>query len=78
MEYLYKPHFYAHILASLALATAMLLLAINYKKFLRLDGLEMVKILSILAIATAAHGQGHTTLEKEYGFSPLKWLDGRS
>ena len=71
MEYLYKAHFYAHLLASLALAAAVLLLAINYKKFLRLDGLEMVKILSVLAIAIAAHGQGHTTLEKEHGYDPL-------
>jgi hypothetical protein len=31
----------------------------------------MVKILSVLAIAIAAHGQGHTTLEKEYGYDPL-------
>lgn len=71
MEYFYKVHFYAHLLASLALVAAMLLLAINYKRFLRLDGLEIVKILSVLAIAIAAHGQGHTTLEKEYGYDPL-------
>ncbi len=71
MEYWYKPHFYAHILASLALLTAVLLLIINYKKLLRLDGLELVKIFSVLAIAIAAHGQGHTTLEREYGFNPL-------
>jgi hypothetical protein len=30
-----------------------------------------VKIFSVMAIAIAAHGDGHTTLEKEYGFSPL-------
>lgn len=38
---------------------------------MKLDGLELVKIFSVLAIAIAAHGQGHTTLEKEYGYDPL-------
>jgi hypothetical protein len=71
MEYLYKPHFYAHILASLALVTALILLIINYKKVVKLDGIELIKMFSVLAIAIAAHGQGHTTLEKEYGYDPL-------
>jgi len=74
MEYLYKPLFYAHILSSIAMLTAIILLVINYKKVLKLDVLELVKILSILAIAVAAHGQGHTTLEKEYGFNPFGTL----
>jgi hypothetical protein len=72
MEYLYKPHFYAHILASIALVVAIVLLAVNFRKLLKLDGLELVKIFSVLAIAIAAHGQGHTTLEKEYGYDPLR------
>ena len=71
MEYLYKPHFYAHILSSIAMLTAIILLVINYKKLLKLNVLELVKILSLIAIAVAAHGQGHTTLEKEYGFNPF-------
>jgi hypothetical protein len=71
MEYLYKPHFYAHILASFALLTAIVLLAVNFRKLLKLDGLELVKIFSVLAIAVSAHGSGHTTLEKEYGYNPL-------
>ena len=71
MEYLYKPLFYAHILSSIAMLTAIILLVINYKKLLKLDVLELVKILSLIAIAVAAHGQGHTTLEKEYGFNPF-------
>ena len=71
MDYLYKPAFYAHILSSLAMIAAVVLLVINYKKVVKLDGLELVKIFSVLAIAIAAHGQGHTTLEKEYGYNPL-------
>jgi len=74
MEYLYKPLFYAHILSSIAMVAAIVLLIINYNKLLKLDVLELVKILSILAIAVAAHGQGHTTLEKEYGFNPFGTL----
>jgi len=74
MDILRQPHFYAHILASICLVIAIVLLAINYRKLMRLDGLELVKIFSILAIAIAAHGQGHTTLDKEYGYDPLKIL----
>jgi hypothetical protein len=74
MEYLYKPHLYAHILASFCLVVALVLLVINYKKVIKLDGIELVKIFSVMAIAIAAHGQGHTTLEKEYGFNPIKYF----
>ena len=76
MEYLYKPAFYAHILSSLAMITAIILLVINYKKVLKLDGVELVKIFSVLAIAIAAHGQGHTSLETEYGYDPIKFFTG--
>jgi hypothetical protein len=44
MEYLYKPAFYAHIISSIAVITAIILLIINYKKLLRLDGIELVKV----------------------------------
>ena len=74
MEYLYKPLFYAHILSTIVMLTAIILLIINYKKLLNLDVLELVKILSLLAIAVAAYGQGHTTLEKEYGYNPFDAL----
>lgn len=76
MEYLYKPAFYAHIISSLAMITAVILLIINYKKLMRLDSIEIVKVLSVLAIAIAAHGQGHATLEKEYNYDPVKYLLG--
>jgi hypothetical protein len=76
MEYLYKPAFYAHILSSIAMVVALVLLAINYKRVIRLDGIELIKIFSVLAIAIAAHGQGHATLEKEYGYDPLKPFRG--
>jgi hypothetical protein len=71
MDFLYKPHFYAHILASISLVVAIVLMITNYKKLLKLDGIELVKIFSVMAIAIAAHGQGHTTLEKEYGYNPM-------
>lgn len=71
MEYLYKPAFYAHILSSIAMIVAIVLLVINYKRVIRLDGIELVKIFSVLAIAIAAHSQTHISLEKEYGYDPL-------
>lgn len=74
MEYLYKAGFWAHILSSIAMLTAIILLVINYKKVLKLDGIELVKIFSVLAIAIAAHSQGHINLEKEYGYDPVKMI----
>lgn len=71
MDYLYKPAFYAHIISSLAMIVALVLFVINYKKILRLDAIELIKISSLLAIAIASHGQGHVTLEKEYGYDPV-------
>jgi hypothetical protein len=70
-EYLYKPHFYAHIISAVCLVAAIILLVINYKKILRLDGIELIKIFALFSIAIAAHGDGHTTLEKEYGYDPV-------
>jgi hypothetical protein len=80
MDVLYKPHFYAHIFASISLIVAVVLLIINYKKIMKLDSIELVKIFSVLAIAIAAHGQGHTTLEREYGYNPMAIFkpDGQS
>lgn len=77
MDYLYQPHFYAHILSSVAMLAAIVLLAMNYKKIMKLDALELVKMFSVLAIAIASHGQGHTTLSKEYGYDPVNYILGR-
>lgn len=76
MDYLYKPHFYAHILSSIAMVVALTIFVINYKKILKMDAIELVKIFSLIAIAVAAHGQGHTTLEKEYGYNPVSAIFG--
>ena len=70
----YKPHFYAHIISSVAMIAALTILLINYRKIVKLDAIELVKILSLVAIAVASHGQGHTTLEKEYGYDPVGTL----
>ena len=71
MEFLKKPHFYAHIVSSIAMIIALTILLVNYRKVIKLDAIELVKIFSLMAIAIAAHGQGHTTLEKEYGYNPV-------
>ena len=73
-EYLYKPAFYTHIISAICIFIAVCLLIINYKKLLRLDGIEIVKIFSILAISIGSHGQGHIDLEKEYGYDPVGML----
>lgn len=73
-EYVYKPAFYAHILSSICIVIAVYLLITNYKKVLRLDSIEIVKIFSVLAIAIASHGQGHIDLERQYGYDPIGML----
>jgi len=74
MEWIYKPAFWAHIISSLAMIAAIVLLAMNYNKIMKLDAIELVKMFSVLAIAIAAHGQGHTSLEREYGYDPVGFL----
>jgi hypothetical protein len=69
--YLYKPAYWAHVISSIAMLVAVVLLVINYKKLIKLDGLELVKIFSILAIAIASHSQGHINLEQQYGYDPI-------
>ncbi len=73
-EYLFKPAFYAHVISAICMVFAIALLVINYKKVLRLDSIELIKILSLFAIAIAAHSQNHILLEKEYGYDPVKIL----
>lgn len=72
--YWYKPAFYAHLISSVAMLAAIILFVINYKKILRLDALELIKICSLLAIAIASHADGHISLEREYGYDPLGTL----
>lgn len=69
--YWYKPAFYAHIISSIAMVIALVLFAVNFRKILRLDTIELIKLSSLVAIAVASHGQGHVSLEKEYGYDPL-------
>jgi hypothetical protein len=71
MQYLYKPAFYAHLLSSIALVAALIILIMNYKQILKLNAAIMIQVLGVLAIAIAAHGQGHATLERDYGYDPL-------
>ena len=70
-SYWYKPAFYAHIVSSIAMVIALVLFVVNFKKLMRMDTLELIKICSLVAIAVASHAQGHVTLEKEYGYDPL-------
>ena len=73
-EYLFKPAYYAHVISAIFMVIAILLLVINYKKVLRLDSIELIKILSLFAIAIAAYSQNHILLEKEYGYDAVKIL----
>jgi hypothetical protein len=56
---------------------ALTILIINYKKIIKMNAIELIKIFTLIAIAVAAHGQGHTTLEKEYGYDPMAIITGK-
>jgi hypothetical protein len=73
-EFLYKPAFYGHIISSACILIAVVIFIMNYKKIIKMDALELVKVFGILSIAIAAHAQGHISLEKEYGYDPIKFL----
>ena len=74
--YWYKPAFYAHIVSSIAMLLALVLFAMNYKKILQMNPVELIKILALIAIAIASHGQGHMDLEKQYGYDPVRSILG--
>jgi hypothetical protein len=72
--YLYKPAFWAHIISSLAMVTAIILLVINWNKVVKLQAIELIKLFAILTIAIGSHSQGHINLEREYNYDPVKYL----
>lgn len=50
---------------------ALILFIVNFRKITRLSAIEIIQVCSVLAIAVAAHCQGHINLEKEYGYDPV-------
>jgi hypothetical protein len=73
-EVLYKPAFYGHIISSVCIFIAVIIFITNYKKIIKMNVLELVKVFGILSIAIAAHAQGHISLESQYGYDPIKFL----
>lgn len=39
-----------------------------------MNWIDLVKLLALIAIAVASHGQGHINLEKEYGYDPIRLI----
>lgn len=76
MDILYSPHFYAHLLSSFALVVVLYFLIKNYKKLLKLDEIELIKMFSVLTIALAAHGDSHTTLDQKFNYNPIRYFTG--
>jgi len=75
-NYWYKPAFYAHIISTIAMLFALVVLGMNYQKILQMNPIELIKIASLIAIAVASHGQSHMYLEKEYGYDPVRSILG--
>lgn len=46
----------------------------NYKKFLELDYIRKIKILTLLCITIGIHGLIHLSVEVFYNYNPLKML----
>jgi hypothetical protein len=76
--YLYKPAFWAHVISSVAMVIAIVLLVINWNKVVKLQATELIKLFAILTIAIGSHSNGHINLEKEYGYDPVKYILGRN
>ena len=66
-----NPSFYAHVLNGALLFIAIIILYINYSKFLQLEPYKLLCLTLLLSLSVGIHGLSHLGLEKGYGYNPL-------
>lgn len=68
-----KPSFYSHIISSLFLFIAFILIYMNYSKIIRLEPYKLIILLILLSLSIGIHGLSHLGLEKNYGYNPMSF-----
>ena len=74
MSLLSVPSFYAHILNSILLVFAVVVLYKNYSKLSRLEPYKLLILILLFTIVISVHGISHLGLERVYGFNPILLL----
>jgi hypothetical protein len=65
------PSFYAHILNSVLIVVALVILYKNYSKISRLEPYKLLVIILLFTLVISVHGLSHLGLERVYGFNPI-------
>ena len=65
------PSFYAHVLNSLLLVFALIVLYKNYSKISRLEPYKLLVLILLFTLVISVHGLSRLGLEKNYGFNPF-------
>ena len=68
----YAPSFYSHILNSLFMVIAMVILYRNYDTISIRTPYQLVTLALLISIAIGIHGISHLGLEKVYDFYPIR------
>ncbi len=68
------PSFYAHVLNSLLLVFAVIVLYKNYSKISRLEPYKLLVLILLFTLVISVHGISHLGLERAYGFNPILLL----
>lgn len=65
------PSFYAHVLNSLLMFAAVIVILLNFDKIRKLDAYALAKLFFMASITIGVHGLSHQGLERIYNYNPL-------
>ena len=65
------PSFYAHIINTVLIIFAIIILYKNYSKISRLEPYKLLILILLFTLVIGVHGISHLGLEKIYGFNPF-------
>lgn len=68
------PSIMAHTLNGAFLLLALIIGIMNFKTIYRSNPIELLKLILIISIAVGVHALSHATIERNYGYNPLKVL----
>lgn len=69
---LINPSLYAHLLHSILLLLALLLVVLNFYKIVRLEPFKLIVLLLFFSLVIGIHGISHLGLESLYGYNPIR------
>ena len=67
-----SPSFFSLFITGLLIFCIVIIFALNFNKFYRLNYYQQITLLSFITLAIGIHGLIHLGLEVNYGFNPLQ------